>query len=333
MAAVENILLIRFKALGDVAFLAPAIHGLREAFPSAKITCLTSKEHAPMLEGFSSLDERRALDRSRLRSGRPKVIVSEILALLRWVRAGKFTLAVDFQGFAETGWLAWLSRAPQRWGTVYHSARGWAFTRGVRRDTRLHPIDRNLSLLQECGVPLGKVVNRFDLPPTALRQAQGVLESHGLQAGKPLLFIQPFTSTPSKNWPLNRQLAVARYCRQRGVQVLFGGGAKELTALEPVRQEGFASSAGTSLLVTAGLMKLSTVVLGGDTGILHLAVAMDKRVVILMSSTAPGSSIPFQHGDWAVTPPGSTVIGHIPTEATLAACTRAFNELGVELPN
>ena len=95
-------------------------------------------------------------------------------------------------------------------------------------------------------------------------------------------------------------LAVARHWHARGVQILFGGGPAERAALEPVRQAGFPVSAGVPLLVTGGLMKLSSLILGGDTGALHLAVAMGKRVVMIRNSVAPGSPYPFQHPDWAV---------------------------------
>ena len=113
------------------------------------------------------------------------------------------------------------------------------------------------------------------------------------------------------------------------MQVLFGGGPADQAALEPARQAGFPASAGAPLLVTAGLMKLSTLILGGDTGLLHLAVAMDKRVVMIMDSTGPGSAYPFQHPDWAVTPANGQSVAAITTDAVNEACGRAFAELGV----
>lgn len=328
----KNILLIRIKAIGDVAFMPAAISMVRQAYPEARITFLTCKDHAQMAEGFQGLDETLALDRKRLRSGNPIRIFSEIWTLLRRLRGGKFSLAVDFQGFGETGWLAWLSRAPHRWGSVHCQSRRWAFTQGVTRDYRLHPIDWNLTLLRQCGLPAGKIVNHFEPPEAAMREARRFFETHALDEKKPVLFIQPFTSTPSKNWPLERQLEVARHWRERGGQVLFGGGPKEAAALEPARQEGFVISAGVSLLVTAGLMKLSTVVLGGDTGLLHLAVAMEKRVVMIIATKTPGSAHPYQHPSWAIAPPKGQTVSQVPASVVLAACDEALGELGVELP-
>ena len=246
------------------------------------------------------------IDRARFRSGNPGKILVESFALLRRLRGGKFSLAVDFQGYGETAWLAWLSGAPQRWGSVYSTGRKWAYTRGVKRDDTLHHVDRSLALLRDCGLRPGEIRNEFVLPDDALDEARRFFAAAGLDPARPTLFIQPFTSSPFKNWPLDRHLAVAWHGRERGLQVLFGGGPAERPALEPARQAGFAVSAGVPLLVTGGLMKLSALVLGGDTGALHLAVAMGKRVVMITNSTAGSSSYPFQHADWTVTPADGT---------------------------
>src|ERR1039458_6823951 len=125
-----NILLIRFKSIGDILFLLPSVHRIRDNFPGAKITFLTSRENASLLEGFREVDEVITLDRARFQSGNPAAIVAEAFSLLRRLRCGKFSLVVDFQGYGETAWLAWLSGAPQRWGGGYSPGRRWAYKIG-----------------------------------------------------------------------------------------------------------------------------------------------------------------------------------------------------------
>jgi ADP-heptose:LPS heptosyltransferase len=196
----------------------------------------------------------------------------------------------------------------------------------VTRNDRIHHVDRYLSLLEQCGLPLGKIVNEFILPEDALNKARRFFAAHNLKTGQPTLFLQPFTSSPNKNWQLDRYLAVARYGREHGLQILFGGGPAERAALEPVCQADFPVSAGVPLLVTGGLMKLSSLILGGDTGALHLAVAMGKRVVMIRDSVTPGSPYPYQHPDWAVIPTNGRHVSSIETSAVIGACTRAFSE-------
>ena len=299
---------------------------LRNHFPSAKITFLTSKENAPLIEGFREVDETFVIDRSVFRSRNPAAICRETVSLWRRLRQEKFSLAVDFQGYGETGLITRLSLAKNRWGSVYRPQRGWAYTRAIKRDDVAHPADWNLSLLRQCGLSTGLVRNEFVLPEAALEGACRFLSRQGLDSGRPILFIQPFTSTPRKCWPLMNFIALGNLWRNRGVQVLFGGGPADYQTLAPARGAGFPVSAGASLLVNAGLMKLCDLVVGGDTGLLHLAVAMNKRVVMLIHSAARTRCHPFQHPNWVVHPAAGADISRITVGAVMDACGQAFAE-------
>ena len=110
----ENILLIRLKSIGDVVLTLPAVNVLRENFPAAKITFLTSQENVALLRGFREVNEVIALDRATLRCGNPLKVIPEFFGLLRQLRAGKFDLVVDMQSYGETAWLTRLTGAPER---------------------------------------------------------------------------------------------------------------------------------------------------------------------------------------------------------------------------
>ena len=76
-------------------------------------------------------------------------------------------------------------------------------------------------------------------------------------------------------------------------------------------------------------MKLSTVVVGGDTGFLHLATALGKRVLMLIKRTGPGATVPFRHANWIVRPPAGLAVEHIERERLLQASIAAFDEARV----
>ena len=322
----ENILFIRFKSIGDVILTLPAVQVVRENFPSAKITFLTSKENAPLLRGFRDVNETIAVDRMALRSGNPLRAVPEFCRLLHRLRTGKFSIVVDFQGYGETAWLTRFTGAPQRWGSVYSTGRKWAYTRGVNRDNNLQIADFNLSLLEQCGLKITGVRNEFFLPPEALVAAQNFFRGENLDPEKTTLFIQPFTSSPHKNWPLGKFLALAEHFRRAGTQIVFCCGPGETEALRPVRQAGFITAAGLPLLTAAGVMQLSSVIVGGVTGLLHLAVAMQKRVVMLAGSPETEPGLPYRHKDWIVAPAEGVALSEVEPKAVVAACARAFNE-------
>jgi ADP-heptose:LPS heptosyltransferase len=323
----ENILLIRLKSIGDVLFTLPAVHAVRENFPRARLHFLVSQENAPLLRGFSEIDAVIPLDRAVYSSKNLRAMCRSTFELLRRLREPGFSRVIDFQGYGETEVLSWWTGAPRRWGSVYHPPRGWLYTRGVWRNDRMHLADWNLSLVEQCGLRFGRVCNEFVLPSDALDEAQSVFAANHLDPARPTLFIQPFTSSPHKNWPLENFLALAAHWRARGTQVIFGGGPSERAALEPARAEGFPVAAGTPLLVSAGLVKLSSLTVGGVTGLMHLAVAMQKQVLMLIGYPAGEPGFPYQHRDWAITPPGGGSVSEIRTDAVIAACARAFADL------
>ena len=262
MPELKNILLIRLKSIGDVVLTLPAVHVVRENFPAAKITFLTSQENAGLLEGFGEVDDVIRLDRAALRGPNPLRIAGEFFGLLRHLRARKFDLAVDFQGYGETAWLARITGAAQRWGCVYKNSRRWAYTIAGPRVEKMHPTAGYLQLLKCCGLKIGPAQNQFLLPSAALATAQQFFAEQKINPGQPVLFLQPFTSSPHKDWPLENFLAVARHFRAQGGAVIFGG----------------------------------------DTGVVHLAVAMGNRVLMLMHRMDSGAPTPFGHDDWAVRP-------------------------------
>jgi ADP-heptose:LPS heptosyltransferase len=322
-AAPERILLIRFKSIGDVLLLLPAVSALRKNFPSARITFLTSAENALFLGGFRDVDEVLLINRKTLRSGNPFKVLPEFFGLLRKLRGGKFDLVVDFQGYGETAWLSRLTGAAERWGVVYSTGRQWAYTRDVPRREDIHPATGHLEMLRQCGLKIDDFKNEFVPPPAALAGADAFLAEQKIDPACSILYVQPLTSSPHKNWPLENYLAVAQHFRAQGVQVIFSGGPADLARMEPVRQQGFVLAAGLPRLTDMGLLQRSTLVLGGDTGFIHLAVAMGRRVVMLMPAVHPGSAVPFHHPDWAIAAPAGTDISKITVPTVLTACTPA----------
>ena len=147
-----RILVIRLTAIGDVVLTLPAVSALRQNFPAAKITFLTTKENATLLRGFRDADETIVIDRAAFRSGNPWRIGREFFRMLRRLRAGKFSLAVDLQGNGESAWLTRLTGAPQRWGIVHKPGRRHAFTQSVDRRREIHAAEMHLELLKHCGL-------------------------------------------------------------------------------------------------------------------------------------------------------------------------------------
>jgi len=328
----QNILVIRLTAMGDVVLTLPAVSALRANWPKAKITFLTTRENSALMRGFRDVDETLVIDRARLRGWNFFRSGAELAGIFNRLQSGAFTLAVDLQGNGESAWLTRLTGAAQRWGVIHKTDRRWAYSRVANRDREIHPAEMHLELLRQGGLETDAVRNEFILPADALVAARAFLAANQIDAAKPLMFFQPITSSPHKNWPLEQYLAVAGHWRSRGWQIIFGGGPADRAVLEPARAAGHAVSAGVPLLVTGGLMQLSTLMVGGDTGALHLAVAQGKSVVMLMNHQRPGRPYPFRHPEWSLLPPVNRKIATITGEQVIAACEAALGQVVYQKP-
>jgi ADP-heptose:LPS heptosyltransferase len=321
--APKNILLIRWKSIGDVVFTLPALRCLRSNFPGSRITYLTSPEFASLVKSFAVADEILTVDRARLKqfyNGGLK----ELLNLWRGLSRTRFDIVVDFQSYGETAWLSWLTRAPQRWGLVHRPSRAWAYTRAVPWDEKAHPVDAQLRVLAEGGLETSPVENVFELPSEKRIAADRLFIEFGLRPDWPTVFIQPFTSAPQKDWPLEKWLALGRRLRGLETQVLFGGGPADRARLGPAMSEKFPVAAGTDLLTSCSLAARCALVLGADTGLLHLANAAGCRVVLMKHLTA--KECPYGHPDRVLTPRQAGVwVAEIEVETVLAEVLRVLS--------
>lgn len=322
MNSPKKILIIRIKSIGDVLFTLPATNAVRMNYPDAHITYLTGSENATLMQSFPEVDEIITMDRSKIK--KPLTAFPELFRVLALMR-GNYSLVIDLQGYGETAWLTWITGAKERWGSVYSKGRKWAYTHGVTRRDDIHPADWCLLLLKTCGLKTDEIKNRFNLPEAAQESARKIYGEHKLDPAKPMLFIQPYTSRAFKDWGLENYLAVARHWREKGVQIAFGGGPADVAALETARAEGFCVVAGSPLLVSAALMQLSTLVLGGDTGMLHFSNGLGKRCIMLRST--PHATLLYQHVDWALPPFGSQENNSLSAETVIEETAKALAEV------
>ena len=325
MPAARRILLIRLSALGDVLFTLPAVNSVRDHFPEARLSYLVSRACAPLLEGFAAVDETIVFDRDTFRHCRPKSWWRSTIGLAHRLRRANFDLVIDFHSFGETAVLGYATGAPERWGTIEgKKLRRLAYTNVFPLQHTQHPVDRNLDFLRYCGVSTAEVRNQFNLRQRWLEMARAKLATLGIDGQRPFIFVQPFTSDPQKDLPIKKLLQFARHWKEQDVQVLFGGGPADRERLLTALQGEFATSAGIELLLTAGLMQLAALVVGSDTGTTHLAVALGRRVVMLVNFLGPQTPIPYGRPEWTVMPPAGRPVPEIQTEQLIAAADAAL---------
>jgi len=304
--SVDRILLIRPDHLGDLLFTTPAIRLLRQAFPQARITYLVGPWSKAIIKNNPNIDEIAlcpfpGFTRQKKRS------IFEPYALLiqyaRQLRQRDFDLAIVLR--FDHWWgalLAYLAGIPRRVGYDIAEVRPF-LTDIVPYLPYRHEVEQNLSLVEQVS-GLKSQVSGLKSQVASLRSqvagrplefyltaedevfAESYLAGHGVGDGDLLVGVHPGAGVPVKLWR-NEAWAQAAdtLAQQFGAKVILTGSAEESPLCRAIAGQmttkPIVAAGETSLGELAAIMARCQLVLGVDSGPLHLAVAMGTPTVHL----------------------------------------------------
>jgi len=276
-----RLLVLRLSALGDVIHTVPAVVALREAMlvasPEAKIAWVVEAPYRELVEIAAGVE---AIPVRMKKWGKAPVAARhEMRAAWRAMRGADES--IDFQGLVKSAMLGWMAGAKTRIGFEARAIRekpALLFTnRRVHVDTTLHVVDQNLQLVQlATGNPQPPSGNWESFP------ANNNLDEY---AGSIVLL--PAAGNPNKLWPVGRFRELACRIGDRAL-VVWGPGERELAEAVGARM-----APPTNLRELAWLLRSASLVVGGDTGPLHLADALGTKVVGLYGPTDPRRNGPY----------------------------------------
>ena len=287
----KRFLVLRMSALGDIVHTLPAVHALREAFPSALIDWLVDEKWAPILAGNRDISNIVAMNRGSWR---------KVMSTVARLRRARYDVAIDFQSLYRSAMIGWLSGAPERLGfsAQYSRERGAAlfYTQHVQ-PKRGHKIEHNLELVESVGARAEKIAFPLADDAQAAEEVKRILCENGVNE---YCVLSPGGGWASKCWPAERYGELARALAERygwTSVVSFGPGEEGL--VETVRRtagsaEPFVQRFNLKQLVP--LLRRAKLVIAGDTGPLHLASALGTPVIGLYGPTDPARNGPFSAG-------------------------------------
>ncbi|MDO8670347.1 MAG: glycosyltransferase family 9 protein [Dehalococcoidia bacterium] len=143
----RRILLVNFGHIGDLLMITPVLRFLRANYPAAKIAVLAGPWSKDVLAACPYLDEILVFrpswwDRQNAAYHR----LSELLALVKLLRRGRFDLSVNFKSFLQENLCLWLARIPVRVGYSIYGG-GFFLTRQVEYNWRAHTVEQNMALV------------------------------------------------------------------------------------------------------------------------------------------------------------------------------------------
>lgn len=296
MLTKTRFLIIRLSSIGDVLHSTPVAQALKTALPNCHITWLVGQVPSDLLSSNPYIDELYIWPRERwenhMRRGQFKEAWQLWKKLQFDLQAKKFHVVLDIHGLFLSGMIAAASKAPRRIGMGNTQELNWLFMNEIAPSLpqEVHVIQRYLSVLKPLGIHSIEYEMTLQLPTEVLTFASNFLRSHGVKEKDTIIALNPGTTWASKNWPTEYYTAVANALQNHGHILLCGGPAEELLgkAIEEQCKVPVINAINqTSLLQLAALISKCNVLVTGDTGPLHMGIALNVPTISLFGPTDP----------------------------------------------
>ncbi|MFQ6001288.1 MAG: glycosyltransferase family 9 protein [Anaerolineae bacterium] len=291
---ISRILLIRPDHIGDLLFTTPALRLLRTECPQAHITCLVGPWGSELMERNANVDQVLVCPFPSF-TRQPKPSFFQPYALLgryaRLLRGQKYDSALVLR--FDHWWgalLAYWAGIPQRIGYALPELRPF-LTQPVPYTPGRHEVEQNLTLIraawQRKGPPIEEV-GPLEFNPSAEdgKFATRYLAERGIGAETPLIVIHPGAGAPVKLWRAEGFAQVGdRLAERYKARLLITGSSREEGLAREIashmRSESIIATGQTTLGEMAALMAHANLVIGVDSGPLHLAVAQGVPTIHL----------------------------------------------------
>jgi heptosyltransferase I len=303
----KKILVVRLGAMGDAIHAMSAVTALREAFPGIKIGWAIEERWVELLCSPSAglvgarSPQRPLVDfvhtvntfrwRANLLSSQTR---KEVKELKRTLRAEKYDAVVDFQGALKSAVIARWPRAKQIYGFAEPREKiARRFYSQKVSGTGKHVIEQNLSLAEAVAQrKLNMAAVELPHDAAAENKMRSWLQEQGITR---FALFNPGAGWGAKQWPAERYGYVAKQLSVSGTSCLINFGPKEEELAKHVEQEssGAAQPIQCSISELIALMRRAALFIGGDTGPMHLAAALNVPVVAIFGPTDPARNGPF----------------------------------------
>ena len=299
---IESILVIRLKALGDIALSLPIPRALKERFPDSRISYLCWEQYVEALRGEGSIDEVIELRRG---------ITGQIGAIRR-LRKRRFDLAIDLLGSPRSALLTLLSGARIRIGMDV-GRHNWCYHFLIPRvmlidgeRVKCYTLDSNRHIIRMLGLrPVGERAGTggdrseragsdgcaigFPAAETEKEWARDYISGLGLER-KRLVGVIPAATYQSKSWPVEGFVQLGRMMKERFdlvSLVLWGPGEEERARWVARSIPGAVCAPETGIARLGALISQLRLLVTTDSGPKHLAVLQGVPTITLFGPTDP----------------------------------------------
>jgi len=281
-------LVVRLGSLGDIVHTFPAVAGLRNSFPRAEIIWLTHPRWVNLVACSGLASEIWPVDSRDLASVRQTIAR---------IRTQNWNAAIDYQGLWKSALLPFLAGIPKRIGFSSETIREFGVP--ILYTDRLHP--RSAHIADQNGELSLRVGPQAAVGPVKLRVSESDrqrVKSDLTAAGiNQYVVLSPGGGWRSKCWPAQRFGELSQKIRRElNLPSVINYGPSEENLAAAVKS---ASGHADPFLYDGELGQLMALlqgakcIVGGDTGPLHLAIALGTKAVAIFGPTSPARNGPY----------------------------------------
>lgn len=287
MAEHTRVLIAGPAWVGDMVMAQSLFIALKQHDPDCRLDVLAPAWSMPMLERMPEVE--RGIE---LPTGHGELGWGKRRTLGRRLRADGYDRAIVLPRNAKASLVPWFARVPVRTG--FRGEFRYGLINDMRRlDKQVLPqtVQRYLALGQALDAPLPPAVPSPSLQVDAENRT-ALFQRFGLDEAKPYVALLPGAEYgPSKQWPVEHFGAFAQRLRNAGITPLVLGSPKEYELGETIA--GYAAPAVVNLCGQTSLVDVVDLLAGcvgavsNDSGLMHVACAVEIPVVVLYGSSSP----------------------------------------------
>ncbi len=292
----KNILIVKLSAIGDVIHALPVAHALKQQYPQARITWVVEKPAYDLLTNNPDIDEIILFEKPKFKSF--SGLLTNAPELSRQLKSRKFDVVLDLQGLFKSAAIAWLSGAVEQYGYCNMRELSQVVSTPICGEHQNgHIVERYLDVARALGCKVEQGRFSIMIAEQEAAAAQQSMKKAGMTDNTRFVALAPGTNWPTKCWPTRSYGELADKLSADGLTpVIIGGPGDRKLADEIIAAlEGpiIDLIGQTTLKQLAFVIKNAVAFVGGDTGPMHLAVAVGTPVVTMFGPTDPVRNGPY----------------------------------------
>ncbi len=285
-----KIAIVRLSALGDIIVSAVFLAAIKECLPNAQIEWFVDERFGAILEHSPYIDKLHPI---ALKSALTTFNPLKIFKLFKSLRAYEYDIIIDMQGLVKSALITQMLKAPKKVGFDYASAReglsAFFYSQKVSIAYDEPILKRNFTLLSHAlNLPKNEISEGLSSRAKVFSyQDSPKINALNLNQNKPKILFVLETSKINKTYPTERFKELALMLENFQICLLWHADEKKATTLYHAlkhQRDALLLPKLTLNEVKALLFKMD-VIIGGDTGITHLAWALQKPSITLYGNT------------------------------------------------